>query len=205
LTEIKKSPLHDRLAEIQKSLVAPKSQFNEFGGYHYRSCEDILVAVKPLLGGLVLTVEDDIIAVGDRVYVKATATLTDGIERIHVSAFAREALQKKGMDEAQVTGSASSYARKYALNGLLLIDDTKDPDHGDNRGSGNGGNPGADKKDKPFDLQKVLPWIAESKTVAQAETRTKNALAKAGTAAERKALNEALATFKAKHAEKAPA
>jgi hypothetical protein len=122
-----------KLAEIQKKLNAPKGQFNSFGKYHYRSCEDILMAVKPLLDGLALTVNDEIIEVAGRIYVKATATITDGESSISTSAFAREAETKKGMDDAQVTGSTSSYARKYALNGLLLIDDNKDADHADNR------------------------------------------------------------------------
>lgn len=122
-----------RLAEIQKTLNAPKGQKNAFGGYMYRSCEDILMAVKPLLGDLVITVNDEMALVGDRIYVKATATITDGEHSISTSSFAREAVSKKGMDDAQVTGSTSSYARKYALNGLLLIDDNKDADHADNR------------------------------------------------------------------------
>ena len=122
-----------RLAEIQKTLNAPKNQDNKFGGYKYRSCEDILMAVKPLLGYLVITVNDEMALVGDRIYVKATATITDGEHSISTSSFAREAVSKKGMDDAQVTGSTSSYARKYALNGLLLIDDNKDADHADNR------------------------------------------------------------------------
>lgn len=122
-----------RLAAIQKSLNAPKGQTNTFGNYKYRSCEDILMAVKPLLGELVLTVNDEMVLVGDRIYVKATATITDGEASINTSAFAREAVSKKGMDDAQVTGSTSSYARKYALNGLLLIDDNKDADHADSR------------------------------------------------------------------------
>lgn len=121
-----------KLNEVQKKLNAPKGQFNSFGKYHYRSCEDILMAVKPLLDGLVLTVNDDIVMVADRIYVKATATISDGETSISTSAFAREAEDKKGMDAAQVTGSTSSYARKYALNGLLLIDDNKDADHADN-------------------------------------------------------------------------
>ena len=119
------------LMVIQQKLNAPKGQFNKFGGYHYRSCEDILSAVKPLLDetNTVLTIQDEIVGVEGRVYVKATATLTnvDG-ESFSVSAFAREAETKKGMDEAQITGAASSYARKYALNGLFAIDDTKDAD-----------------------------------------------------------------------------
>ena len=125
-----------RLAEIQKTLNAPKGQTNTFGGYKYRSCEDILMAVKPLLVDLVITVNDEMALVGDRVYVKATATITDGEHSVSTSSFAREAISKKGMDDAQVTGSTSSYARKYALNGLLLIDDNKDADHADNRSEG---------------------------------------------------------------------
>lgn len=121
-----------KLSEVQKKLNAPKGQFNSFGKYHYRSCEDILMAVKPLLDGLVLTVNDDMVLVGTRIYVKATATISDGETSISTSAFARESEDKKGMDSAQVTGSTSSYARKYALNGLLLIDDNKDADHLDN-------------------------------------------------------------------------
>lgn len=122
-----------KLADIQKKLNAPKGQTNTFGGYKYRSCEDILMAVKPLLTDLVITVNDEMVLVGDRIYVKATATITDGETSISTSAFAREAVSKKGMDDAQVTGSTSSYARKYALNGLLLIDDNKDADHADNQ------------------------------------------------------------------------
>jgi hypothetical protein len=129
--------LIEKIAVIQQNLKAPKNQVNKFGGYNYRSCEDILEAVKPLLNGLVLTVSDEIVAVADRVYVKATAKITDGVNTLENSAFAREAISKKGMDESQITGAASSYARKYALNGLLCIDDTKDADatndHSDNR------------------------------------------------------------------------
>ena len=120
----------DKLALIQKELKAPKSNFNSFGKYKYRSCEDILEAVKPLLAknGCFLTLSDDIVMVGDRIYVKATATYREGKEELIVTAFAREEAEKKGMDASQVTGTASSYARKYALNGLFLIDDTKDAD-----------------------------------------------------------------------------
>lgn len=117
-----------KLSEIQKNLKAPKNQRNNFGGYNYRSCEDILEAVKPLLNGLILTISDDIVEVGGRVYVKATARISDGENIIENSAFAREAEVRKGMDDSQVTGATSSYARKYALNGLLCIDDTKDAD-----------------------------------------------------------------------------
>ena len=124
--------LIERLAVIQKTLKAPKNQFNGFGKYKYRSCEDILEGLKLVLNGLVVTVEDDVQMVGDRVYIKSTATLTDGENFISNSAFARESLTKKGMDDSQITGTASSYARKYALNGLFLIDDTKDADSMDN-------------------------------------------------------------------------
>uniref|UniRef100_A0A6M3LKQ9 Putative Erf family protein n=1 Tax=viral metagenome TaxID=1070528 RepID=A0A6M3LKQ9_9ZZZZ len=116
------------LAEIQKKLKAPKGQHNSFGNYDYRSCEDILQAVKPLLGESVLTITDEIVQVGQRYYVKATATIVNSGEAISVTGYAREAESRKGMDESQVTGAASSYARKYALNGLFCIDDTRDAD-----------------------------------------------------------------------------
>lgn len=124
----------EKIVAIQSELKAPKGQYNSFGKYNYRSCEDILEGVKPLLAkhGLVLTIQDGIELIGDRYYVKATATITDGKESISTSAYARESLDKKGMDASQVTGATSSYARKYALNGLLCIDDTKDADTMDN-------------------------------------------------------------------------
>ena len=124
--------LIEKLVVIQKNLKAPKGQYNKFGKYYYRSCEDILEGLKLVLDGLVVTVEDDVKMVGDRIYIKSTVTLTDGESSITNSAFARESLNKKGMDDSQITGTASSYARKYALNGLFLIDDTKDADSMDN-------------------------------------------------------------------------
>jgi len=133
--------IHQKLQGIQAELKAPKGQTNKFGGYRYRSCEDILTALKPLLAQYTCTlaISDDIVEVGGRVYVKATATLAstscEDDYTINVSGFAREAETKKGMDDAQITGSASSYARKYALNGLFAIDDTKDPDATNNHGS----------------------------------------------------------------------
>ena len=129
-----------KLYEIQQALKVPKAHRNTFANYDYRNAEDILEAVKPLLGDSVLTLSDEIVSVGDRCYVKATATLTyldqtdagtEGRCYASVTAFAREEDTKKGMDAAQITGAASSYARKYALNGLFLIDDTKDADHED--------------------------------------------------------------------------
>ena len=125
-------PIYAELMAVQAELKAPKGQHNSFGKYDYRSAEDIIEAVKPLLkeNGLFLTMSDDIVQIGDRYYVKATVSVTDIVtgESVQTSALAREAAQKKGMDESQVTGTASSYARKYALNGLFAIDDTKDAD-----------------------------------------------------------------------------
>lgn len=123
-----KKDITEQLAKVQQELNAPKGQFNAFGKYSYRNCEDILQAVKPLLNECVIVIHDDIQIIGERVYVKATAEFSNGSEIISSTAFAREPLVKKGMDESQITGAASSYARKYALNGLLLIDDNKDAD-----------------------------------------------------------------------------
>lgn len=122
--------INDALLDIQARLKAPKGQTNNFGHYKYRSAEDILEAVKPLLkeNGCFLTISDDIVMVGSRIYVKATITLSKNGETIHTTAFARESESKSGMDASQITGAASSYARKYALNGLFCIDDTKDAD-----------------------------------------------------------------------------
>ena len=126
--------LQEKLNYIQINLVAPKGQHNSFGNYRYRSCEDVLEALKPLLKetGTTVCLSDEIILVGDRYYIKATASLNDGKERIFSCAYAREAQAKKGMDESQITGASSSYARKYALNGLFCIDDTKDADSTNN-------------------------------------------------------------------------
>ena len=138
--------IHNKLAAIQQKLKAPKGQRNDFGNYNFRSAEDILEAVKPLLGDLALTINDELIFSGmledeivgagsnamkvqtQRVYIKATITLSDGKESISTSAVAREASIKKGQDSSQTSGATSSYARKYALNGLFSIDDTKDSD-----------------------------------------------------------------------------
>lgn len=142
--------LHEKLVAIQSDLKAPKGQKNTFGNYRYRSCEDILEALKPLLSEhkLSLTLSDCIVMVGTRFYVQATATVTFALYRtapagesqddprsVSVTAYAREEESRKGMDSSQITGAASSYARKYALNGLFCIDDTKDADTMDNRKS----------------------------------------------------------------------
>lgn len=127
------SKLFEKLTKVQLELKAPKNQRNTFGKYNYRSKEDILEAAKPLCikNGLCLTINDELVLIGDRYYIKATATITETIvkgESFSVSAYAREALTKKGMDESQITGAVSSYAGKYALNNLFGIDDTKDAD-----------------------------------------------------------------------------
>lgn len=125
-------PIFAALMAVQAELKAPKNQHNSFGKYDYRSAEDIIEAVKPLLkdNGLFLNMSDEIVLIGDRYYVKATVKVVDVVtgESVQTSALAREAAQKKGMDESQVTGTASSYARKYALNGLFAIDDNRDAD-----------------------------------------------------------------------------
>ena len=124
--------VYEKLANVQAALKAPKGQYNAFGKYKYRSCEDIVESVKPLLkqNGLLLTMTDEIQNINDRFYIKATATITDIADGkcIEVSAYAREEESKKGMDGSQVTGASSSYARKYALNGIFAIDDNKDSD-----------------------------------------------------------------------------
>lgn len=126
--------LTQMVGDIQHKLKAPKGQYNSFGKYNYRSCEDILEGVKPLLKehNLALLIDDEIVQIGERYYVKATAKITDGREFVSATAYAREPDIKKGMDESQITGATSSYARKYALNALLCIDDTKDADTMDN-------------------------------------------------------------------------
>jgi hypothetical protein len=138
------------LIEIQAKLNAPKNQRNKFGGYNYRSCEDILAAVKPLLteNHCTLMISDEIFTTADRVYIKATATLKNESGEIEsTTAYAREGAEKKGMDESQITGAASSYARKYALNGLFAIDDTKDADATNTHGK--------DKQEQPKQINKA--------------------------------------------------
>ena len=126
------------LNKIQCELKAPKTQMNKFGGYAYRSCEDILESVKPLLQKyeVALMLSDEIVQIGARIYVKATAALKGKDGEVSASAYAREPENKKGSDESQITGAASSYARKYALNGLFAIDDAKDADATNDRGAG---------------------------------------------------------------------
>ena len=129
--------IYEKLSAIQTKLIAPKNQYNSYGRYNYRSCEDILEGLKPHLEETktAVTVNDEIVLIGERYYIKATATLHDceSDKSVSNTAYAREELTKKGMDASQITGSTSSYARKYALNGLFCIDDVRDADTRDNR------------------------------------------------------------------------
>lgn len=136
----KQTTFIEKVSDIQSKLKAPKEQVNSFGNYKYRSCEDILEAVKPLLAehSLVLNIQDEVTQIGERYYIKAKVLLTDGSNNMESQSYAREALTKKGMDDSQITGAASTYARKYALNGLFCIDDTKDADATNDHSSDNG-------------------------------------------------------------------
>lgn len=168
--------VYEKLAAVQRELKAPKGQFNSFGKYKYRSCEDILEALKPVLSknGCAVVLSDSVEQVGDRFYICAKATITDyeTYEQVHNTAFAREDTDKKGMDGSQITGTASSYARKYALNGLFLIDDTKDADtdayHEQTTGEKHKEEPKiAAATAKANDVKKLLVKISGDKTIAQ--------------------------------------
>lgn len=176
--------IYEKLAAVQQELKAPKDKKNTFAGYTYRSAEGILEAVKPVLKkyGATITLSDEIVEIGGRIYVKATAKFIDfsaemkitSVEMtfsggISVTAFAREAETKKGLDDAQITGTASSYARKYALNGLLLIDDTKDPDTDEYQKQ-----TGAEKKAEPQTDPRENELI-DQKTVELIEKMAKDA------------------------------
>ena len=156
------SDLHKKLVEVQFELKAPKGQYNNFGKYSYRNCEDILEAVKPLLKdkGLSIVLSDTPEIIGGRFYIKATATLSDGETTIQTTAYAREEESKKGMDGSQVTGASSSYARKYALNGLFAIDDNKDSDTTNKGNSGeNKGNTAVQDKPTKQEQQKEYKCV----------------------------------------------
>ena len=159
----------DKLIAIQSELKAPKGQYNSFGKYKYRSAEDILEAVKPLCvkHNVLLTLTDSIELIGERYYVKATARVSDGTKAVEVTALAREDLDKKGMDGSQITGTASSYARKYALNGLFCIDDTKDADTDEYTAKTQGKKDSDAKKDaeKKKELETTAISAAEAKTL----------------------------------------
>lgn len=167
-----------RLAEIQRTLNAPKNQYNSFGKYKYRSCEDILEGVKPLLSGLFLTISDEIVSIGDRYYVKATATITDGEISHSATAMAREEESKKGMDAAQVTGATSSYARKYCLNGLFGIDDSKDADSNEHKQQQNNSSKPQQQKQPPSH-QSVLSAFTDAAGKKNSVEELKQAFQKA--------------------------
>ncbi|MRT14961.1 recombinase [Enterobacteriaceae bacterium RIT711] len=167
-----------KLAEIQRTLNAPKNQFNSFGKYKYRSCEDILEGVKPLLGGLFLSISDEVVLIGTRHYVKATARITDGESTHEATALAREEESKKGMDAAQVTGATSSYARKYCLNGLFGIDDSKDADSDEHKHQQNAAQQQKQEKPKPTPDQ-VLKAFTEAAGQKTTQEELKQAFAKA--------------------------
>ena len=183
--------MKSKLLAIQTELKSLKNQLNKFGGYNYRSCEDILEAVKPLLlkHDCHVTISDEIIEVGGRIYVKAIATFRDNKIDTHIitTAFAREAEIQKGMSEPQITGSASSYARKYALNGLFLIDDTKDADfHNDGKSE-----PKKEEKEKG-NQNAILQIINKTQTIAGLDLLVQQRTIKSWTEAELKEQNEAM-------------
>ena len=144
----------DKLTGLRDELSVPKNQFNKFGNYKFRSQEDILESLKPLLKkhGLLLTISDEMIMLGDRYYIKVVAKITDGQKEIMATGYAREPQAQKGMNEAQITGSASSYARKYALNALFLIDDTKDSDTNEHHKQ-------STKQEPEFNRNKAIAYI----------------------------------------------
>lgn len=163
------------LIEIQKKLKAPKGQYNSFGKYKYRSAEDILEAVKPLCheNNCTLTLSDTLENIGDRYYIRATVSITNGTETVSVSAYAREDETKKGMDGSQITGTASSYARKYALNGLFCIDDTKDADTDEYKRQSTGNSKKESQKAAPKfsreELETKIVALCDAKRVDVAE------------------------------------
>ncbi len=173
----------ERLAQVQAQLKVPKAHRNQFGNYDYRNCEDILEAVKPLLHkqGLVLTISDELVMLGDRFYVRAEARLIDpsnpggGLE---AWGYAREEETKKGMDASQITGSASSYARKYALNGLFCIDDTKDADS-EAPQEPKRGKPAVDLRQGRADLAATAPRVVKPAPITEAQMRALHAAATA--------------------------
>jgi hypothetical protein len=163
------------LITIQSELSAPKNQRNDYGNYKYRSCEDVLEALKPLLlkTSCTLTISDSLEAIGDRIYIKATAVLRNSAgETESVSAYAREPLARKGMDDSQITGSTSSYARKFALSGLFAIDDNKDPDVTNTHGKDEEPAPAPEPQDKPVQptVAKAIAEANAAKTVAELTT-----------------------------------
>lgn len=164
----------EKLQKVQADLKAPKNQFNKFGGYNYRNCEDIQEAVKPLLKevGAALVVGDELVLIGERYYIKATAKFIDceSNDSVQNTAYAREEQEKKGMDVSQVTGSTSSYARKYALNGLFCIDDVKDADNQDNTANKSGNSRQSGSKKQPAPTNASSQSSAEKVTAPMIES-----------------------------------
>ena len=164
--------IYNELSRIQQELKAPKNLYNSFGKYKYRNAEGILESVKPMLNGLALIINDEPVMVGDRYYIKATVTLTDGEESVSAMAYAREDEIKKGMDGCQITGACSSYARKYALNALLMIDDSKDSDD-DSLSPKNPNNQQEDNPNPPDD-GKEINGVTTSKTLPKIANLMRN-------------------------------
>lgn len=193
--------IYAELARIQQELKAPKNLFNKFGQYYYRNAEGILEAVKPLLSGLALIINDEPVLIGERFYIKATVTLTNGDESVSAVAYAREDETKKGMDGCQITGACSSYARKYALNALLMIDDSKDSDD-DSLSPKNPDNNDAPKKNAPVQAGNAAKTAVATKVDAVPEIRPQ-APAAAGKPAQETPgayLQRRIAEMKAKYA-----
>lgn len=163
-----------KLQKIQSELVAPKNLFNKFGGYAYRSAEGILEALKPLLEkhGATLTINDRIVEVGGRVYVEATCNFISDGETVSTCAYAREPESKKGMDESQITGACSSYARKYALNGMFCIDDAKDADATNDHGKAE-----PPKQEKDEMIEKIVNSFKAQKTIEDLDAKLEKAKA----------------------------
>ena len=165
-TMAEKKTFTQRIIDVQNRLKAPKSQYNKFGKYKYRKAEDILNEAKPLLAEneLLLTISDEVVIVANRIYVKATATITDGCSNEKTAtAWAREDEKITGMQGAQVTGSTSSYARKYALNGLFLIDDTQDADATNTHGKEENKQQEAPQVNDPFLVDKLIEEMEKAK------------------------------------------
>lgn len=166
MAETKKMGIYEKLMTVQQSLKAPKNQYNSFGKYKYRSCEDILEGLKPCLKEVkaAVTIDDEIVEVCSRVYVKATAHFRDAEtgEEIINTAYAREPENKAGMDQAQITGATSSYARKYALNGLFMIDDTKDADTDESKNESD-----SRSKTKKAEVEKQIITQAKADAIRQ--------------------------------------
>lgn len=192
-TEDKHKDIYELLSYMQIRMKTPKSQNNDFGKYKYRSCEDITNSVKPFLpDGAYLIISDEIVLIGDRFYIKATAKLSYKGNSIETNGFARESLSKKGMDDSQVTGATSSYARKYALNGLFAIDDTKDADATNTHGKTESVKVKEETAEEVFN--KITSAISDCNTISQFNKIKERAIARLSSfnADMQKQINESL-------------